>query len=215
MQSLKEIREKFSITQRQLAEFLNISRDLLARAENGSRSLPTPALLKLNKLYSLSTSLKVVKDIPKPADEQKQTDKLSPQPCLPAGRLNITIQRCRLMANKLQGDLDAMISLQHKTIFWHQIVQQLLSETVSQHERLWLEIQLETARRKLLKCNTAKQLQLRLKIHMLFAEAEFSDMLLKELDEESKVKAKVKIKVEAKVLTFAHSLFYRKDTKAQ
>ncbi len=50
MSSLKKIREKFGISQQQVAHWLGISRSLAEHYENGTRSLPTKALLQLAKL---------------------------------------------------------------------------------------------------------------------------------------------------------------------
>ena len=50
MSSLKNIREKFGISQQQVAHWLGISRSLAAHYESGIRSLPTHALLQLAKL---------------------------------------------------------------------------------------------------------------------------------------------------------------------
>ena len=50
MSSLKNIREKFGISQQQVAHWLGISRSLAAHYERGIRSLPTHALLQLAKL---------------------------------------------------------------------------------------------------------------------------------------------------------------------
>ncbi|MEO6670970.1 MAG: helix-turn-helix transcriptional regulator [Ferruginibacter sp.] len=50
MSSLKKIREKFGISQQEIAHWLGISRSLAAHYELGTRALPTDALLQLAKL---------------------------------------------------------------------------------------------------------------------------------------------------------------------
>jgi transcriptional regulator with XRE-family HTH domain len=50
VKSIKKIREAIGFSQTQMAVFLNVSRSLLNMAEQGKRTLPTTALLKLASL---------------------------------------------------------------------------------------------------------------------------------------------------------------------
>lgn len=52
---LKDIREDMDITQQQLAEYLHIRQNTLSQYENGQRSLPLEALIKLAEYFHTST----------------------------------------------------------------------------------------------------------------------------------------------------------------
>jgi transcriptional regulator with XRE-family HTH domain len=57
MKLIKEVRRQYGFTQEQLADFLAVSKGLLAMAETGKRELPTAALLKLNRLHQQTMNL--------------------------------------------------------------------------------------------------------------------------------------------------------------
>ena len=51
---LKDIREDADITQKQVAEFLNIKQNTYSQYENGHRQIPIEALVKLAKYFGTS-----------------------------------------------------------------------------------------------------------------------------------------------------------------
>ncbi|MFN0081652.1 MAG: helix-turn-helix domain-containing protein [Ferruginibacter sp.] len=63
MSNIKMIREKFGITQQQLAQYLDVSHSAVALAETGKRLLPTAALIKLNTLQTPAKKLLLQADI--------------------------------------------------------------------------------------------------------------------------------------------------------
>lgn len=52
---IKELREENGFTQSKLAEYLNIKQNTYSQYENEKRQLPIDVLIKLAKLYKVST----------------------------------------------------------------------------------------------------------------------------------------------------------------
>ena len=52
---LKELREENNLTQSQIAEFFNIKQNTYSQYENEKRQLPIDVLIKLSKLYNVTT----------------------------------------------------------------------------------------------------------------------------------------------------------------
>lgn len=52
---IKDLREDADITQRQLADYLNIKQNTYSQYENGQRQLPLDALVKLADYFKTST----------------------------------------------------------------------------------------------------------------------------------------------------------------
>ena len=52
---LKDLREDADITQKQLAEYLNIKQNTYSQYENGQRQIPLDALIKLAHYFKTST----------------------------------------------------------------------------------------------------------------------------------------------------------------
>ena len=52
---IKELREENNLTQQSVAEYLNIKQNTYSQYENEKRQLPIDVLIKLAKLYKVST----------------------------------------------------------------------------------------------------------------------------------------------------------------
>ena len=52
---LRDLREDNDLTQRELAEKLHISQNTYSQYENGVRQLPIEMLIRLSRLYNVST----------------------------------------------------------------------------------------------------------------------------------------------------------------
>lgn len=64
---LKDIREDRDVTQKQLAEYLNIKQNTYSQYENGHRQLPLDLLIKLAVFFETSTDyILEVTDVKKP-----------------------------------------------------------------------------------------------------------------------------------------------------
>lgn len=54
-QRIRDLREDHDWKQRQLAEYLNCSQQVYSNYELGQRDIPTDILIKLSRLYNVST----------------------------------------------------------------------------------------------------------------------------------------------------------------
>lgn len=52
---IRDLREDHDYKQRQVAEYLNCSQQVYSNYELGQRDIPTDILIKLSKLYNVST----------------------------------------------------------------------------------------------------------------------------------------------------------------
>ena len=52
---LKELREENNISQKEIAEFLNVKQNTYSQYETGKRQLPIDVLIKLSKFYKTTT----------------------------------------------------------------------------------------------------------------------------------------------------------------
>ena len=52
---LKELREENSVSQKEIAEYLNIKQNTYSQYETGKRQLPIDVLIKLSKFYKVTT----------------------------------------------------------------------------------------------------------------------------------------------------------------
>lgn len=52
---LKELREEYGISQKEIANYLNIKQNTYSQYETGKRQLPIDVLVKLAKFYNTTT----------------------------------------------------------------------------------------------------------------------------------------------------------------
>lgn len=52
---IKDLREDFDLTQREIADYLHIRQNTYSQYENGQRQLPLGMLIQLAKYYKVST----------------------------------------------------------------------------------------------------------------------------------------------------------------
>lgn len=52
---IRDLREDYDLTQKQVAEYLNIKQNSYSQYENGQRQIPLEYLIALAKLYKTST----------------------------------------------------------------------------------------------------------------------------------------------------------------
>ncbi|MBQ3235799.1 MAG: helix-turn-helix transcriptional regulator [Clostridia bacterium] len=52
---LKELREESNVSQKQIADYLNIKQNTYSQYETGKRQLPIDVLIKLSKFYKVTT----------------------------------------------------------------------------------------------------------------------------------------------------------------
>lgn len=71
---LRDLREDSDLTQRQIAEILNVRQNTYSQYETGQRQIPIDALIKLAKFYKTSTDyLLGLTNIRKPYPRAKNT----------------------------------------------------------------------------------------------------------------------------------------------
>ena len=70
---IKDLREDADITQKELADYLNIKQNTYSQYENGQRQIPLDTLIKLAEYYNTSTDyLLGLTNIPTPYPHTKQ-----------------------------------------------------------------------------------------------------------------------------------------------
>ncbi|MDO5399046.1 MAG: helix-turn-helix transcriptional regulator [bacterium] len=71
---LRDLREDSDLTQKQIAEILNVKQNTYSQYETGQRQIPIEALIKLAKFYKTSTDyLLGLTNIRKPYPRAKNT----------------------------------------------------------------------------------------------------------------------------------------------
>ena len=164
MSSLKNIREKFGISQQQVAHWLGISRSLAEHYERGIRSLPTHALLQLAKLELVLAEFE--KNVPGDTGLGKANSDLllADDVALPLHpKLAFQLDK----AERLQQQLSVLQSR-------HAVLQQQMmlikkmmdsgNDQTGEKEKLWLQMLYDGLCCKILKFDESKQLPLRGKI---------------------------------------------------
>ncbi|MBQ3471150.1 MAG: helix-turn-helix transcriptional regulator [Clostridia bacterium] len=70
---LKDLREDLDLTQKQVADILNVKQNTYSQYENGIHELPLDALIKLARFYGTSTDYILrLTDEPKPYPKSRQ-----------------------------------------------------------------------------------------------------------------------------------------------
>lgn len=70
---LKDLREDMDLTQKQVADVLNVKQNTYSQYENGIHELPLDALIKLARFYGTSTDYILrLTDEPKPYPKSRQ-----------------------------------------------------------------------------------------------------------------------------------------------
>lgn len=70
---LRDIREDRDLTQKQIAEYLNVRQNTYSQYENGQRQLPIDALIKLAHYFNTSTDYILgLTDESKPYEKRKK-----------------------------------------------------------------------------------------------------------------------------------------------
>lgn len=176
MQGLAATRLRLGLSQVSMAIELGISNSLLSQAENGKRSLPTPALAKLAALdikLAATTSARAANMQPDWSAKERQSIQ---------EKALKKEQQCIDRAAKLQSQLDAMKDRYEKLCGRIHKTTAVLEETVTaqaaetsftdKHLQLHRDILLN----KLSSCGPKPQTELRHKIALLHAEAHLHAM---------------------------------------
>lgn len=154
MNSLKQIRELFNISQHQLADYLGVSRTLFSMVETRRRSLPTAALVKLGHLeISLQQHLLYKPDDP-------NSDNNLAAMCTYAKNCAYAAIAARRKLEKLQKDYQRCMQVLAAVSY---LQKPAIRKNESKLEPLWLELLKSQTLKQLKKCGQAAQAKMQLK----------------------------------------------------
>ncbi len=171
MQGIGAVRIVLGLTQEAMAMELGVSRSLLSKAENKTRSLPTAAMIKLAALHARMVELQKTKEndtIPGAAATAAATSELSNMPVF------ALIKKMELQAAQLQHDLNVMIHMHGHLVQCLANVEGLLYAPQNQDAGkglAYLKIHRAIIIRKITRCGPVMQAALRKKIALLRAAA--------------------------------------------
>ena len=185
-------REKISITQQYLAEYLGISQTLLSLYEKGLRNLPSAAALKLAKLelayYQLQQAKSKKTIAPLHPHLQKHSDKTKKA-------MEYHAETCNYKKLLAQRQLDTMNKEYAKATVLLDLLDRLSAETADAVGRrpggggktlknketgidhLWIGVQKNEALKKMIRHGDASQAKLQARILSLQAEADVYERL--------------------------------------
>lgn len=181
MNSLKNIREKFGISQQEIAHWLGISRSLAAHYELGTRALPTHALLQLAKLEMMvmefegegskgSKGLTGLTGYTESFEHLKPQEPLKPvEPLEPLPPVH-TVPKLAFQLTKAERLQQQLTIVQSKHAVLQQqllLIQKMMAncdEYTSEKEKLWLQMLYHGLGCKISKFDESKQVPLKAKI---------------------------------------------------
>ena len=158
MNSLKKIREKFCISQQQMADWLGISRSLVEYYERGTRTLPTHALLQLSKLEMM------IVEFEKESSKGYEASHELLKPLEPLEHI-VTVELDK--AGRLQQQLSILKSRHELAQQQMLIIKKLFGncdEQTSEKEKRWLQMLYHGVVCKISKFDETKQLPIKAKI---------------------------------------------------
>jgi transcriptional regulator with XRE-family HTH domain len=170
MELIKEVRRLYGFTQEQLADFLAVSKGLLAMAETGKRELPTAAWLKLNRLYQHTINL------PAAGAGKKYEALFAKQQAAAAAALQNHARKCSLEAIVLQDKL-ARLKKNHSqavnTLYLLAGLREELPEdtNIAKRNMLWIDMVEASTCKRLESCGEEEQQLLQFKIDTLQKQA--------------------------------------------
>jgi transcriptional regulator with XRE-family HTH domain len=176
MSAAKDIRDKYSLSQPQLAALLGISRSMLAMIETGKRCFSIEALQKINTLgMSYEKNAAVKSSIRNTTPPVKQ---------LAAMRREIKKQLSdtRRKALRLQDKLDAIAATYNAGLLQVAGIQKILAGPAKKQKSIYnqglLNIQLFETNNRINDCNPIQQAMLQIKLQALQLEATLLEQLL-------------------------------------
>jgi len=165
--NLKNIREKFGISQQQVAHWLGISRSLAQHFEGGIRRLPVHALVKLSKLQLMVSAFEtaygtveqtIAQESLKASPNKRNEQQVPLHPKL-AREMDKTDQLHRQLA--IYKSKHAVLQQQQM------LIQHIMDQTATEageKEKLWLQMLYHGVCHKISKFDEGKQLPLKAKI---------------------------------------------------
>jgi transcriptional regulator with XRE-family HTH domain len=160
MRRIKHTRQIFGMTQQQLADYLSVTRSLLALVEQGRRHLPTAAILKMATLeQSLQSNLPYkAESLQKQAAKDMAQIKTHAKKCLQKAEREKA--RLLLLQQKHQRCMQALVAMG-----------QLQQTNLAKKDSLLLELLETKTLKKMNRCGYAVQVVMQLRIAALEHEA--------------------------------------------
>ena len=167
------IREQLGLTQDEVAEWLDISRSLVANYERGERSLPTAALLQLGRLDIIYADMLKKKATPKTnkvpdAASQKRHAVLKED-------LSSNAEILRYKAQKMRRDLKKVEEKHEQSLLLIEITDLLAVENSQEKKNngslQWFRVKQKKAIQNLKTCDETVQLKMKVKIETMEAMA--------------------------------------------
>ena len=166
MTTCRKLRELLDVTQKEMADYLSVTRPLLSLHELGRRPLPLHASVKLDAIarhLSTSASPHVAAEI------QRQS-------IAARGMLDVQAQNYTRLAETAGIKLEAMKIQHQQYLRIFQAASGLLEEssrrTGSEKDRLWLEVLQMNVQKKMKGCGIEMQTLLRLDIQVFTRQAQ-------------------------------------------
>ena len=177
------LRVRLGISQQEFADYLDVTRSQLAMHEQGSRSLPTEAILKIAGMESTHHALqqsknKKVKAVVLHPDIQKHHDGIKK-------KVKLHLENCHFKMKVIQRTLDKMDKEYNKAEKWFQLLEKMIEEIPNDKKKkkdlVWLEKQKSQAIKKMIRHGNASQAKMQAAVNALSAEADFYKTLHEKL----------------------------------
>ncbi|MEO6556273.1 MAG: helix-turn-helix transcriptional regulator, partial [Ferruginibacter sp.] len=159
MYNLQTIRQKLGLTQQQAADWMQVSRNVIAKYENNLSTLSTGAWIQLIRLSKMVDDLETGEITAR----HITTDPGVEDPLVSRAA------DCAYKSELLQIKLTELQTVHEQTQKWIILIHELMLHPKDEQERLWLQWQLGEANLRLSSCGTAAQLILEAKIAALDA----------------------------------------------
>lgn len=164
-----KIYKQTGIGQQNLAFYAGAKQSTLSRYEDGTRSLPTEALLQLAALYKMTNNFPLV-DAPKPTKEEK-------------AKMLESAAWCRMQCYPLQKELTAMQLCYQQAQNMFKVLNNyaVVNNPLTPKQQRWVEEQRYQTEKKLAKNGWLPQQELIMKLSLLNHEAVFYEDAAKQI----------------------------------
>ena len=179
MNGITAIRKKLGLNQQQVAEWLGISRSLVALYEREERKLPHSAVVQL---AALEIALYGIQQTRLTAGHKQQSNPHSFQRHEYAKRsLNRQAKACGFKAAKMRMKLITLKTAHEQMAEWLEAIESLIlqlpKDPGNNMKLLWLQAQQQMALKKLQECDPAAQLIMEAKIAVMDAAKEVHERM--------------------------------------
>ena len=179
------LRVRLGISQPDFADYLGVTRSQLAMHEQGSRSLPTEALMKLAKMETTLHSMEQsggAKTFQPPLHTKMKTKHEAIKI-----KLNDQLEDCTDRLNSIQRRLDKMNAENTRAETWWKLLNKMMEKLPAgenkKEDLSWLEKQKNQTVNKMIRHGIAAQAKLQVASQSLHAEVKACKTLLKKMSD--------------------------------